>query len=62
VLATASGGLAIGIGFALKETMQNYFAYLSIKKDKIFVEGDRIQLENGYVVIVGQITPRVTYV
>ena len=62
VLATASGGLAIGIGFALQETMQNYFAYLSIKKDKIFVEGDRILLENGYVGIVGQITPRVTYV
>lgn len=62
VLATASGGLAIGIGFAMQETMQNYFAYLSIKKDKIFVEGDRIQLENGYVGIVGQITPRVTYV
>ena len=62
VLATASGGFAIGIGFALQETMQNYFAYLSIKKDKIFVEGDRIQLENGYVGIVGQITPRVTYV
>jgi len=62
VLATASGGLAIGIGFAMQETMQNYFAYISIKKDKIFVPGDRIQLENGYVGIVGQITPRVTYV
>ena len=62
VIATASGGLAIGIGFALQETMQNYFAYLSIKKDKIFVEGDRVQLENGYVGIVQMITPRVTYV
>ena len=62
VVATASGGLAIGIGFALQETMQNYFAYLSIKKDKIFVEGDRIKLENGYVGIVHVITPRVTYV
>ena len=62
VVATASGGLAIGIGFALQETMQNYFAYLSIKKDKIFVEGDRIKLENGYVGIVQMITPRVTYV
>lgn len=62
VVATASGGLAIGIGFALQETMQNYFAYLSIKKDKIFVEGDRVQLENGYVGIVHMITPRVTYV
>ncbi len=62
VLATASGGLAIGIGFALQETMQNYFAYLSIKKDKIFVEGDRIKLENNYVGIVSRITPRVTYV
>jgi len=62
VVATASGGLAIGIGFALQETMQNYFAYLSIKKDKIFVEGDRIKLDNGYVGIVNMITPRVTYV
>ena len=62
VVATASGGLAIGIGFALQETMQNYFAYLSIKKDKIFVEGDRIKLDNGYVGIVRLITPRVTYV
>jgi len=62
VIATASGGLAIGIGFALQETMQNYFAYLSIKKDKIFVEGDRIKLENEYVGIVRLITPRVTYV
>lgn len=62
VVATASGGLAIGIGFALQETIQNYFAYLSIKKDKIFVEGDRIKLENDYVGIVQMITPRVTYV
>ena len=62
VIATASGGLAIGIGFALQETMQNYFAYLSIKKDKIFVEGDRIKLDNEYVGIVQLITPRVTYV
>ena len=62
VVATASGGLAIGIGFALQETMQNYFAYLSIRKDKIFVEGDRIKLDNGYVGIVQHITSRVTYV
>ena len=62
VIATASGGLAIGIGFALQETMQNYFAYLTIKKDKIFVEGNRVKLENGYVGIVSLITPRVTYV
>lgn len=62
VVATASGGLAIGIGFALQETMQNYFAYLSIKKDKIFVEGDRVKLDNDYVGIVHTITPRVTYI
>lgn len=62
VLATASGGLAIGIGFALQETVQNYFAYLTIKKDKIFVEGDRVKLENGYIGIVQLINPRVTYV
>ena len=62
VVATASGGLAIGIGFALQETLQNYFAYLTIKKDKIFVERDRIKLDNGYVGVVQMITPRVTYV
>ena len=62
VLATASGGLAIGIGFALQETLQSYFAYLSIKKDNIFVVGDRIKLDNGYVGLVQMITPRVTYV
>ena len=48
VLATATGGLAIGIGLALQETMQNYFAYLMIRKDNIFKEGERVQLESGY--------------
>ncbi|MBA4436327.1 MAG: mechanosensitive ion channel, partial [Nitrosopumilaceae archaeon] len=62
VLATATGGLAIGIGLALQETMQNYFAYLMIRKDNIFKEGERIQLESGYNGIVHKITPRVTYV
>ncbi len=61
VLATATGGLAIGIGFALQETMQNYFAYVLIRKDKIFVEGDRVQLDTGYNGYVHKITPRVTY-
>lgn len=62
VLATATGGLAIGIGFALQETMQNWFAYIMIRKEKIFVEGDRVQLETGYNGYVHKITPRVTYV
>ena len=62
VLATATGGLAIGVGFALQETMQNYFAYIIIRKDKIFVEGDRVKLESGYNGYVHKITPRVTYV
>ena len=62
VLATATGGLAIGIGLALQETMQNYFAYLMIRKDNIFKEGERIQLESGYNGYVHKITPRVTYV
>lgn len=62
VLATATGGLAIGIGLALQETMQNYFAYLMIRKDNIFKEGERVQLESGYNGIVHKITPRVTYV
>ena len=61
VLATATGGLAIGIGFALQETMQNYFAYVLIRKDKIFVEGDRVKLDTGYNGYVHKITPRVTY-
>lgn len=62
VLATATGGFSIGLGLALQETMQNYFAYIMIKKDKIFVEGDRVQLESGYNGYVHKITPRVTYV
>ena len=48
VLATATGGFSIGLGLALQETMQNYFAYIMIRKDKIVIEGDRIQLETGY--------------
>ncbi|MGD2106688.1 MAG: mechanosensitive ion channel [Nitrosopumilaceae archaeon] len=62
VLATATGGFSIGIGLALQDTMQNYFAYLVIRKDKIFEEGDRVQLETGYNGYVHKITPRVTYV
>jgi small-conductance mechanosensitive channel len=62
LLATATGGLAIGIGLALQETMQNYFAYILIRKDKIFAEGERVQLETGYNGYVHKITPRVTYV
>ena len=62
VLATATGGFSIGLGLALQETMQNYFAYLIIKKDKIFSEGDRVQLDTGYNGYVHKITPRVTYV
>lgn len=62
VLATATGGLAIGIGLALQETMQNYFAYLLIRKDKIFREGERIKLDTGYNGYVHKITPRVTYI
>lgn len=62
VLATASGGIAIGVGFALKETFENYFAYVMIRKDKIFIEGDRISLPSGYNGLVHKITSRVTYV
>lgn len=62
VLATASGGIALGVGFALKETFENYFAYVMIRKDKIFVEGDRISLPSSYNGIVHKITSRVTYV
>jgi small-conductance mechanosensitive channel len=62
VLATATGGFAIGIGLALQDTMQNYFAYLIIRKDKIFQEGDRVALDTGYNGYVHKITPRVTYV
>ena len=62
VLATATGGFSIGLGLALQDTMQNYFAYLVIRKDKIFEEGDRVQLDTGYNGYVHKITPRVTYV
>ena len=54
--------MALGVGLALKETMENYFAYILIRKDKIFTEGDRVQLESGYNGYVHRITPRVTYV
>ncbi len=62
LLATATGGLAIGIGLALQETMQNYFAYILIRKDKIFAEGERVQLDTGYNGYVHKITPRVTFI
>ena len=62
VLAAATGGISIGLGFALQETMQNYFAYIVIRKDKIFVEGDRVRLESGYNGNVHKITSRVTYI
>ena len=61
VLATAVGGLGIGVGFALQETMQNYFAYILVRKDKIYVEGDRVKLDTGYNGYVHKITSRVTY-
>ena len=61
LLATASGGLSIGIGFALKETAENYFAYLQIRKNGIINEGDRVELDN-YNGFVHKITPRVTYI
>jgi len=62
VLATATGGMALGIGLALKETMENYFAYIMIKKDKVIKEGDRVTLPSGYNGLVYKITPRVTYI
>ena len=62
VLATATGGMAIGVGLALQETMQNYFAYIFIRKNKIFVEGERVKLDTGYNGYIHKITPRVTYV
>jgi len=62
VLATATGGLALGIGLALKETMENYFAYILIRKDKVIKVGDRVTLPSGYNGLVFKITPRVTYI
>ena len=62
VIATATGGFSIGLGLALQETMQNYFAYIMIRKDKIVMEGDRVQLDTGYNGNVHKITPRVTYI
>ena len=62
VLATATGGFAIGLGLALQETLQNYFAYIVIRKDKIVTEGERIKLDTGFNGYVNKINPRVTYV
>ena len=62
VLATAAGGMAIGVGFALQETIQNYLAYILIRKDKILIEGDRVKLDTGYNGYVHKITPRITFV
>lgn len=62
VLATATGGFSIGLGLALQDTMQNYFAYIVIRKDKIVKEKDLIELESGYGGLVHKITPRVTYI
>ena len=62
VLATATGGFSIGLGLALQETMQNWFAYIMIRKDRIVSEGERVQLDSGYNGYVYMITPRVTYV
>ena len=62
VLATATGGIAFGVGLALKETLDNYFSYILIRKDKIVKETDRVQLQSGYNGYVHKITPRVTYI
>ncbi|MEK0327337.1 MAG: mechanosensitive ion channel, partial [Nitrosopumilus sp.] len=62
ILATATGGLALGVGLALKETMENYFAYIMIRKDKIVRRGDRVTLPSGYNGLIYKITPRVTYI
>lgn len=42
--------------------MQNWFAYIMIRKDKIFLEGEIIKLDTGYKGYVQKITPRVTYI
>ena len=62
VLATATGGISLGVGLALKDTMENYFAYIMIRKDKVVQVGDRVTLPSGYNGLVYKITPRVTYV
>ena len=62
VLATATGGFSIGLGLALQETMQNWFAYILIRKDRIVIEGDRVQLESGFGGYIHKITSRVTFV
>ncbi len=62
VLATATGGISLGVGLALKETMENYFAYIMIRKDKVVKVGDRVTLQSGYNGLIYKITPRVTYI
>jgi len=61
VLGTAVAGFGVGIGFALKETMENFFAYFMIRKDSIFTEGDRVEID-GYNGYIHKITSRVTYI
>lgn len=61
VLGTVIAGFGVGIGFALKETIENLFAYLMIRKDKIIIEGDRVEVD-GYNGYIKKITTRVTYV
>ena len=61
VLGTVVAGFGVGIGFALQSTVENLFAYLVIRKDKIFTEGDRVEVD-GYNGYIHKITTRVTYV
>ena len=42
--------------------MQNWFAYIMIRKDNIISEGERVSLESGYNGYVHKITSRVTYI
>jgi len=42
--------------------MENYFAYIMIRKNKVVKEGDRITLPSGYNGLVYKITPRVSYI
>ncbi len=57
----ASLGIAgIAVGFALKETLENLFAGISVLLDRSFIVGDKIQLESGEVGEIADIGLRST--
>jgi small-conductance mechanosensitive channel len=55
ILAT-SAAFSIVLGLALQDTLGNLFAGISLQVDKTFELGDWIEVQNGLIKIVGQVT------